>query len=144
MARPNPLADPDFAKAVAQAFVDGNSRKDMCEMFGVSDPDTITRWRRDPRVKGYALKLVEDRVLEVTRKVDGKIAAILQNQDLTVMELLAIRKEFLGGALRAQTEAADELTIAEAQEWIEENPEGAEALDVILRTGKAPGVELAE
>jgi transposase-like protein len=133
MARPNPLADPEFAKAVAQAFVDGNSRKQMCEMFGVKDQDTITRWRRDPRVKGYALKLIEDRVLQVTRKVDGIIAQRLEEaQELTVQELLAIRKEFLGGALRAQTEQADEVTVNEAQQWLEENPEGAEALERLL------------
>jgi transposase len=110
MARPNPLADPEFAKLVAEAFADGMSRNEMCEMFGVKDPDTITRWRRDPRVQGYALKLIQDRVLQVTRKVDGKIAALLEREDLTVMELLAIRKEFAGGKLREQMEKADELT----------------------------------
>lgn len=129
MGRPNPLADPDFAKAVAQAFVDGNSRTDMCEMFGVKDPDTITRWRRDPRVKGYALKLIEDRVLQVTRKVDGVIAQRLDNaSDMTVQELIMIRKEFLGGALRQQTENADQATVSEGQRWIEDHPDEAAAL----------------
>lgn len=141
MARPNPLADPDFAKQVAQAFVDGNSRNDMCEMFGVKDPDTITRWRRDPRVKAYAFKLIEDRVLQVTRRVDGVIAERLQHAgDMTIMELLAIRKEFLGGALRAQTEKADEMTVAEAYEWLEKNPEKADALEELFASGDLPGV----
>lgn len=138
MARPNPLRDPEFAKAVAQAFVDGNSRQQMCELFGVKEPDTITRWRRDPRVKGYALKLIEDRVLQVTRKVDGKIAYMLERNDLTVMELLAIRKEFLGGALRAQTEKADEATVNEAQDWLERNPDAADQLEHLLKGGTLP------
>jgi hypothetical protein len=141
MARPNPLADPAFAKLVAEAFADGLSRKEMCEMFGVKDPDTITRWRRDPRVKGHALKLIEDRILQVTRKVDGVIAERLEHAaDMTITELLAIRKEFLGGALRAQTERADEDTINEAQTWLEENPEAADQLETLLREGKLPGV----
>jgi hypothetical protein len=113
----------------------------MCDMFGVKDPDTITRWRRDPRVKAYALKIIEDRVLQVTRKVDGIIAARLeQAKDMTIMELLAVRKEFLGGALRSQMEKADEATVAEAQNWLESNPEAADQLEALLRTGSLPGV----
>lgn len=143
MARPNPLADPEFAKSVAEAFAAGASRKDMCDMFGVKDPDTITRWRRDARVKSYALKLIEDRVLQVTRKVDGVIAERLEHAtEMTITELLAIRKEFLGGALRAQTEKADEATIAEGQNWLENNPDAAEQLDRMLRgESPIPGVE---
>ncbi len=143
MARPNPLADPDFAKQVAEAFAAGASRADMCEMFGVKDPDTITRWRRDARVKAYALKLIEDRVLQVTRKVDGVIAGRLEHaENMTIQELIMIRKEFLGGALRAQTEKADEATVAEAQDWLEANPEAADELDRILAGERSiPGVE---
>lgn len=145
MARPNPLADPAFAKEVAEAFAAGLSRQDMCDMFGVKDRDTITRWRRDPRVKAYALKIIEDRVLQVTRKVDGVIAERLEHaSDMTVMELLAIRKEFLGGALRAQTEKADDATVAEAMQALENNPDLMEQLDELLAGNsekKLPGVE---
>lgn len=133
----HPLNDTDFAKAVAQAFVDGHSRKAMCEMFGVRDPATITRWRRDPRVKGWALKLVEDRVLQITRKIDSVIASRLEEaHEMSIQELLSIRKEFLGGALRSQTENADEATINEAAEWLEKNPEAADQLEELLRTGQ--------
>jgi len=144
MARPNPLADPDFAKQVAELFAAGASRQDMCDALGVKDRDTITRWRRDPRVKGLVLKIIEDRILQVTRKVDGVIAERLEHaEEMTIQELIMIRKEFLGGALRAQTERADEETVAEAQDWIEKNPEAAEALEELLRTGKLPGVAAA-
>jgi hypothetical protein len=144
MPRPNPLADPDYAKAVAEAFADGCSRPQMCEMFGVKDKDTITRWRRDPRVKALALKIIEDRVLQVTRKVDGVIAGRLENaENMTVQELLAIRKEFLGGALRAQTEKADENTIQEAQEFLEKHPDAMEQLEAML-AGETPIPGVAE
>lgn len=141
MARPNPLANPEFAKAVAEAFAAGLSRQEMCDTFGVKDRDTITRWRRDPRVKAYALKIIEDRVLQVTRKVDGVIAERLEHaEDMTITELLAIRKEFLGGALRAQTEKADEETVQEAMSFLEANPDAMEQLDAIMRGEKpAPG-----
>lgn len=133
MARPNPLADPEFAQSVAEAFAAGLSRQQMCEMFGMRDLDTITRWRKDPRVAPRALKIIEDRVLQVTRKVDGIIASRLENaEELSMHDLLAVRKEFLGGALRAQTEQADDATLAEAAEFLEGNPEAAAQLDAIL------------
>lgn len=120
MARPHTLADPEKCKQVAELFTAGCSRQEIADIMGVSDLDTITRWRRDPRVKTIVMKLIEDRVLEVTRKVDAKIAAILQQDDLSVKELLAIRKEFLAGSLRAKTENVDEDTISEAMDAIEE------------------------
>lgn len=145
MARPTPLSDPDFAKKVAEAFAAGMSRKQMCELFGVRDVDTITRWRRDPRVKAHALKIIEDRVLQVTRKVDGVIAERLEHaSEMTIQELLSIRKEFLGGALRAQTERADEHTVNEAMEALESNPTLVEDLEKLLASGKVPGAVEAD
>lgn len=109
------------------------SRQEMADLFGVSDLGTITRWRRDPRVKAHAMKLIEDRVLQVTRKVDSEIAQRLEEaEQMSLMELLAIRKEFLGGALRSQTENADEAVVQEAQKMLEDNPDLLAALDKIL------------
>jgi hypothetical protein len=138
MARPNPLADPAYAKEVAEAFVGGLSRREMADIFGVKDLDTITRWRRDPRVKAHALRLIEDRILQVTRRVDAVISQRLEEADkMSVQELVLIRKEFLGGALRQQTEKADSETINEAQTWLEANPEAADQLERILEGREA-------
>lgn len=114
--RPSALADPEFAQEVAAAFAEGLSRAEMCGLFNVKDPATITRWRKDPRVKGILKTLLSDRVAEVTRKIDAKIAAILgdPNHEWTVQELVMLRKEMLGGAMRAETEKADDLTVNEA------------------------------
>lgn len=122
--RPSPLADPEFAKSVAQAFVDGHSRAEMCEIFDVKDPNTISRWRRDSRVKVHTLPLAEDRVIQISRKIDSTIEARLQHTEkLSIKELLDIRKEFLGGALRAQTEKADDEVVGQAQALIDDNPD---------------------
>jgi transposase-like protein len=127
------LADPEFAKAVAEAFVAGASREEMCKLFNVKDPYTITRWRRDPRVKAHAMKLIEDRVIQITRKVDGAIEARLQDTGkLSIKELLDIRKEFLGGQLRAQTEKADADTTREAIDALEANPDMLEELEKLF------------
>lgn len=140
--RKSALSDPTFAAKVAEAFTAGCTREEMCEMFGVKDPATITRWRRDPRVKAVAMKLIEDRVLAVTRRVDAQIERRLQEAgEMTIMELLSIRKEFLGGALRAQTEKADEDTVNEASSFLESNPDAMEQLEAMLSGAKPiPGV----
>jgi hypothetical protein len=118
-------------------FVAGLSRNQMCEELGISDPYTITRWRRDPRVKAHAQKLIEDRILQITRKVDSTIEARLENAaNMTIKELLDIRKEFLGGALRQQTEKADAETTREAIEAIEQNPGLVEELEKLFNKGE--------
>jgi hypothetical protein len=124
--RPNKLSDPAFAQAVAELLADGLTRQQVMDKLEelnlavVKDPQTISRWKRDPRVKGILTKLINERVQEVTRKVDSKIAAILERDDLTVQELILIRKEYLGGALRAQTEKADQDTVEEAMKAAED------------------------
>lgn len=138
--RPNPLDDPEFCKKVAEMFAAGCNRKEMGEVFDRT-PETITAWRRDPRVKSYALKLIEDRVLQITRKVDGVIASRLEKaNEMTVAELIAIRKEFLGGALRMQTEQIDDATVGEAAEWVDRNPDLAAQLAHMFEDGTVPGV----
>ena len=114
--RPSALADPDYAIEVAAAFAEGLSRAEMCALFGVKDPQTITRWRKDPRVKGHLKTMLSDRVSEITRKIDAKIAGILgdPNHEWTVQELVLLRKEMLGGAMRAETEKADDVTTNQA------------------------------
>lgn len=112
----------------------------MAEVFNVN-VDTITRWRRDPRVKAHAFKIIEDRVLQVTRKVDGVIADRLERaSEMTITELLSIRKEFLGGALRARTESIDDGTIGEAQDFLENNPDAVELMErMFAGDTKIPG-----
>lgn len=130
MARPHTLADPEKCRQVAEMFVAGCTRPEIAEVMGVSDLDTVTRWRRDPRVKAIAHKLIEDRVLEVTRKVDSVIAQRLQEaEQLTMKELLEVRKEFLGGKLREKTENVDEDTMAEAMDLLENDPDFVDRLE---------------
>lgn len=102
--------------------------------MGVSDLDTVTRWRRDPRVKAIAHKLIDDRVLQITRKVDGVISEKLEHaSELTVVELLAIRKEFLGGKLRERTENVDEDTVSEAMDALENDEHFMEKVERLFQ-----------
>lgn len=131
--RPHALADPEFAHDVAAAFADGLTREEMCELFGVRDPKTITRWRRDGRVTVIQRRIVQDRVLTITSKTDSELLSRLSEPEkLTTKELLEIRKEFLGGQLRDQTTEIDEATINEAQAALEQNPDLADEFRALL------------
>jgi hypothetical protein len=133
MARPSALADPDFCHNVAEAFVAGLTRREMADMFAVGDLNTITKWRRDPRVQVIAKKMIQDRVLEITRKVDSQMAVRLeQASELSIRELIEIRKEYMGDKLRQQTDEIDENTVNEALSFLDENPEAAAAVRKLL------------
>lgn len=141
MGRPHALDDSEFAKNVAQLFVNGLTRAQIAAEVNIKDLDTITRWGRDPRVRSHIRRLIEQRVQQITRKVDGEISKRLENAtELSTRELLEIRKEFLGGALREQTEKADDEAVAQAVEAVENNPEIAQQLRRLL-AGKTPAVE---
>lgn len=140
MARPNTLDDPVRCREVAELFVAGASRQQIADQMGISDLATVTRWRRDARVKAIANKLIEDRVLEITRKVDGVIAQKLQHAStMTVRELLDIRKEFLGGKLREKTENVDGDTVSEAMAALENDEDFMEKVERLFKAETAKG-----
>lgn len=135
MGRPTPLSDPEYAKAIAAAFVAGLTHKQIAEQFGIH-PDTVTNYRRDPRVKAHAMKMIEDRVLTVTRRIDSIIEGRLQHsENMSIKDLVMLRKEYLGGALRQQTENADEATISEVMTALDKNPDLADQLAALVESG---------
>lgn len=132
--RRSKLDDPEVQELVGRAFNDGQTRAQMAATFGVA-PSTISVWKRDPRVNAVIKKLQEERIFEITRKVDGRIHSLLQQEDLSLKDLLAIRKEFVGGAMRQSMEKADEETVAQAVEALEDNPNLAAELEKLLSGG---------
>lgn len=138
--RPGALDDSDYAKLVATWFANGATRAQMAEEFGVSEW-TITQWRKDMRVKAHTHKIIEDRIIAVTRKIDSVIEQrLLKADEMTIKELLDTRKEYLGGALRQQTEKADAATTTEAMEAIENDPKFMEKLEALM-AGEAAASE---
>jgi hypothetical protein len=129
--RPSRLQDPEFLKLTAECFAAGMSRQAMMEELGVKDRDTITRWRRDPRVKELVKKLIEDRVIQISRRVDSVIEGRLTHADkLSTEELIKIRKEY-GGAVTARTEKADD-ALDGAWAALQENPDFVEELEQLM------------
>lgn len=135
--RPSKLADPEFAKLVAGLFADGLSRQAMLEVlqdggFDVKDPDTISRWRKDPRVKPLVAKIIEDRAIQISRKIDSVIEARLAHaEELDTETLLKIRKEY-GGATVGRREIEEDSVTQGAISAIESDPEFADKLAKVL------------
>jgi hypothetical protein len=138
--RPSLLDDPEMRETIAAAFADGWTREQMCAGFGIKDPKTITRWRHDPRIKTIARRIINDRVQAIASKTDSEIARRLQEPEkLTVKEMLDIRKEFLGGQLRDETEQIDEATINEAMSLLEDDPDAVDEMRELLSRARVKG-----
>src|SRR4051812_1084635 len=130
------LEDPDFLQQVAECFAAGMTREDMAAALNVGSLVTITRWRRDARVKDAVRKILQERVQRVVAKTDAEISARLSDPSgLTIKELLEIRKEFATDALRTAMNEVDEDTVNEAAEFFERNPDAAEELRKLLAGG---------
>lgn len=141
--RPSLLDDPEQQLKVAEAFTSGMTMEDIAAEFDVA-LSTARRWRRDPRIKAHCLKMTEDRILVITRKIDSQIESRLRDAgQMTVKELLEIRKEFLGGAFRAATEGADDETVTQAMALLEKNPQLAQQM-VALLSGQAEVTSTAD
>jgi hypothetical protein len=138
--RPGKLDDPDFCDKFSKALAEGTTIKDLAEMFFVTEK-TVQRWKHDMRVKVLVRKYIEDRVYRVHRKVDGLIENRLNKPDnLDTETLLKIRKEFLGGVMRMETQggADDAGTINEAMSQLEKNPEFAEEFQALIEKHIGP------
>lgn len=132
------IANPEFAKAVAEAYIDGMSRKEMAEIFCVH-VDTISLWTKDIRVQTHAAKMAQERVTRITRKIDKVIEGRLQDsEDMETETLLRIRKEFLDRSLKIDLAAGKDNpdTIRDATDLLESNPDFAAGLAALL--GQAP------
>ena len=134
MPKQSRIADPEFAQAVAEAYINGLSRTEMSDMFGVCK-DTITAWTKDIRVQTHAAKMAQERVTRVTRRIDATIEGRLQEvAEMDTELLLKIRREFLDRALKIDLGAGKDNpdTIKEATDLIESNPDFAAGLAALL------------
>lgn len=138
MPKESKLANPDFAKAVAEAYISGMSRKEMAEELG-AHVDTITIWCQDPRVQAHAGKMALERVNRITRRIDGEVENRLQDVgEWELDELLKVRKEFLDRSLKIDLTNAHSTadTTNEILEAMDESPEFAEKLIALANSSK--------
>lgn len=119
--RPSRLKDPEFAKAVAEAYISGMGRDEMCEVLQCSK-DSISTWVRDPRVQAHASRLTLDRIQRITRRIDSEVEGRLAHVgNWKIEDLLKVRKEYLERSLKVAEASAG--TLSETSEEL------AEAMD---------------
>lgn len=140
MARPNSLADPEFAKLVAEVYVSGCSREEAARKLDCGK-DTMRVWVKDPRVRAHIRRMAQERVDRISRRIDGEIEARLAHvSDWELDELLKVRKEYLDRPLKlAQDGGANEAGATnEIAEAMDQDPELATELLALLdqRSGK--------
>lgn len=131
--RKSRLNDADFCKAIAEAYVSGMSREDMADELDCHR-DTIPKWVSDPRVQAEASKLTLERINRISRRVDSVIEGrMARAEQMTVKELLEIRKEYLSRSMKLNSEgAATAETTNELAEAMDQNPDLAAALRALV------------
>lgn len=133
MSQKGKLSNPEYAKAVAEAYINGVSRKEMAEIFGVHK-DTITIWVRDPRVLAHGGRFAQERVSRISRLIDKEVEERLEDIDeIGIEQLLKIRKEYIERVVKFETTGADTTsTVNDTIKAFEENPEFAAELMKML------------
>lgn len=136
------LDNEEVVELFARAVADGWSTKRLCEAFNISDR-TVRTHKKDPRVRHAALKYTQERVVLITSRTDREIERRLENADeIDTIDLIRLRKEFLGGAFRTGVEGkADDRTVNAAMDELESDPElAAKLLDVLGGRAQKQGV----
>lgn len=133
--RKSRLADPNFAKAVAELYISGMSRKEMAEELNCI-PETVGIWCQDPRVQAHAGRLALERVNRITRKIDSEMEARMQHiNQWSLDEVLKVRKEYIERAIKVGVDLSDAAkgdTVNEISEAMDQSPEFAEQLRELL------------
>lgn len=123
--------NPDLRQQFAEAYVDGATRADLAETFDVHK-DTITNWTKDAKVQAIVTQLREERVNRITRKVDARLEAILNDPErlkkMSTKDILEIRRTLAPAAQTLnQNHSGVKPGDAEAAAWeaLNKNPDAA-------------------
>lgn len=128
------IADPEFAKRVAELYLAGLTREQISNELSEPDGppihrDTISDWTQDPRVQVHISAGSRARENRIKRRIDKEIEGRITGGNLDkipIEVLLKIRKE-LGGTTKAQDEDAN-AGAADAWDMLDANPELAEEI----------------
>lgn len=136
--RTNRLDDPEFAQAVADAYVSGASNAAIAETLNCHK-DTIRWWVRDPRVRARVRTGLRERAERISRKIDGEIERRLADlSDMEIQDILKVRKEFLDRPLKQLEDggASEAGATNELAEAMDADPELASELMTLLNRAK--------
>lgn len=127
--------NPDLRQQFAEKYVDGRTRAELADIFDVHE-DTITRWTKDAKIQAIVTQLREERTNRITRKVDTRLEAIINDDELvkklSIKDILEIRRTLAPAAQTVNNNHSGSIKPgdAEAAIWkrLNENPEAAAAI----------------
>lgn len=115
---------------IAELYIDGQTNQDIADALGRGvHKDTITDYRRDPRVKKEIKRLSQEREALITRRVDRVIMKRLElAEEIDTETLLKIRKEMMPKRIEISGEQSTADLVKELWEAADNNPALAAAL----------------
>lgn len=131
MPRPSLLDnEPELALLIAELYIDGQTNEQIAKRLGRGvHKDTITDYRRDPRVKREIKRLSGEREQLITRRVDRVIMNRLEKaEEIDTETLLKIRKEMMPKRIEISGEQSTADLVKELWEAADSNPALAAAL----------------
>lgn len=131
MARPSLLDNqPELAEVIATAYIEGETNEQIAKALpGNVHKNTITSYRRDPRVKKIIEKLTNERISRITRKIDSQLEERLRDaKSMDTETLLKIRKELLPERIQITNGDKGNDLVEELWRRADGNPALAEAL----------------
>ena len=137
MAKVSRLADPEFAKLVADLYLAGHTREEICNLLPEPKPvvDTISVWTADPRVQVHIKAGSAARVARITRRIDREIEARITGGSIEKIDLetlLRIRKELKGKVPEA---AENETATSDIWDVLDGDPELVERITKAAKGG---------
>lgn len=138
MPRKSRLSDPEFAKEVAAAYLEGMTQVQMGEHFGVHK-DTVRDWIPDPRVQVHISSGTRARENRIKRRIDKEIERRVNESDIEEVPLdllLKIRKEMMGRTRGSDDEAAEGAISGDIWDALDNNPGLADQVAEAMGGGK--------
>lgn len=136
--------EPELRKVVAEAYVNGATNAEIAELLqrGVH-ADTITDYKRHPAVRAIALRLTEERHLQITSKIDNALMGRLNSHidKIDIETLLKIRKEVLPERIEIKDTTNRQAVVEELLKLSDSDPAAAKLLMEANESAAAAEVE---
>lgn len=122
--------EPELQELVAEAYVNGDTNAQIAEKLGRGvHKDTITDYKRHPKVQAIAERLTKERHLQITSKIDTALMKRLDHVDkIDTDTLLKIRKEILPERIEVTDKTKRASIVEELWDLADQDPEVAARL----------------
>lgn len=127
---------PGLKQTFAEAYAEGATQGQLCELAGVKDRGTVAEWLKRSDVQALVQKAVIERGNRITRHTSHRIEQMLINgKKMSVETLLKIHREFAPNSLNLTVGADSGTALQELFMAAHDDPQIAEALKSLAGEG---------